>query len=376
MARRAASRTPLHQGRRTPASRRGAPPLPRTPAGPRHPRRRSPRSRIRGTFVRVPLRCRPRPAFGWHRSWGVPAPSTSRTRPSEAGCRDVSPLGTSSPLSSPAVPSTGRDPAAGHPGAESGRRHRRSGENLHSAGPRPRATTAAPADTFSMPGTESQKAFDLLEEKFPAANAESATARVVLRAPQGRKLADAKEKAEVENLVARLGKAPEVVAVSDPFEADTLSEDGTTGYAVVTCKAAATELDDKAHDALTAALLGFVPVKVMPRAGSRISAAAGPRSSPAAPWPSCSRVSWAWTSSPSPRRACSSVCRARALTRRTPPSARRTTCCPTSSERLQRTADRHGAGQGHGRRGGPGRQTARQDRERREGDSRGRQSRR
>jgi uncharacterized membrane protein YdfJ with MMPL/SSD domain len=117
-----------------------------------------------------------------------------------------------------------------------------------------------------MPGTESQKAFDLLEEKFPAANAESATARVVLRAPQGRKLADAKEKAEVENLVARLGKAPEVVAVSDPFEADTLSEDGTTGYAVVTCKAAATELDDKAHDALTAALLGFVPVKVMPRA--------------------------------------------------------------------------------------------------------------
>jgi putative drug exporter of the RND superfamily len=113
---------------------------------------------------------------------------------------------------------------------------------------------APPPDTFSMPGTESQEAFDLLEEKFPAANAEGATARVVLRAPQGRKLTGPKERAEVEDLVARLGKAPEVVSVSDPFEAKTLSGDGTTGYAVATYKVAATELDDKAHDALTAAL--------------------------------------------------------------------------------------------------------------------------
>jgi RND superfamily putative drug exporter len=113
-----------------------------------------------------------------------------------------------------------------------------------------------PADTFSMPGTESQKAFDLLKEKFPAANADGATARVVLRAPRGHRLAEPKVKAEVEDLVARLGKAPEVAAVSDPFKANAVSRDGTTGYAVATYKVAATKLDDKAHDALTAALDG------------------------------------------------------------------------------------------------------------------------
>ncbi|MGW2569660.1 MMPL family transporter [Streptomyces sp. NPDC001537] len=111
-----------------------------------------------------------------------------------------------------------------------------------------------PADTFSMPGTESQKAFDLLKEKFPAANASGATARVVLRAPQGHKLADPEEKAKVKDLVARLGKAPEVVAVSDPFKTNAVSKDGTTAYAVATYKVAATELDDKAHNALTEAL--------------------------------------------------------------------------------------------------------------------------
>ncbi|MGW2651480.1 MMPL family transporter [Streptomyces sp. NPDC001393] len=111
-----------------------------------------------------------------------------------------------------------------------------------------------PADTFSMPGTESQKAFDLLKEKFPAANANGATARVVLRAPQGHKLADPEEKAKVEDLLARLGKAPDVASVSDPFKANAVSKDGTTGYAVATYKVAATKLDDKAHNALTDAL--------------------------------------------------------------------------------------------------------------------------
>ncbi|MFE9399227.1 hypothetical protein [Streptomyces flavidovirens] len=39
-----------------------------------------------------------------------------------------------------------------------------------------------------MPGTESQKAFDLLEEKFPDASADGAGARVEVRAPEGEKI--------------------------------------------------------------------------------------------------------------------------------------------------------------------------------------------
>lgn len=40
---------------------------------------------------------------------------------------------------------------------------------------------------FSMPGIESQKAFDLMEQRFPGATADGATARVVFVAPKGRR---------------------------------------------------------------------------------------------------------------------------------------------------------------------------------------------
>ncbi|GGV65180.1 membrane protein [Streptomyces longisporoflavus] len=107
-----------------------------------------------------------------------------------------------------------------------------------------------PADTFSMPGTESQKAFDLLEEKFPAAGAEGASARVVVRAPDGEKITTPGHKAAVADLVADLGKDPKVTRVTDPFTSDAVSKDGTTAYAVATYELAATELTDKQHDAL------------------------------------------------------------------------------------------------------------------------------
>ncbi|MEV8530534.1 MMPL family transporter [Streptomyces sp. NPDC051211] len=113
---------------------------------------------------------------------------------------------------------------------------------------------APPADTFSMPGTESQKAFDLLQEKFPAAGADGASARVVVRAPKGEKISGPERKAAVSGLVSNLTKAPEVVAVTDPFTAGAISKDGTTAYTVVTYKIAATALTDKEHDGLTQAL--------------------------------------------------------------------------------------------------------------------------
>ncbi|MFD5480735.1 MMPL family transporter [Streptomyces hawaiiensis] len=109
---------------------------------------------------------------------------------------------------------------------------------------------APPADTFSMPGTESQKAFDLLKEKFPAASADGASARVVVRAPENSKISDAGPRKEVAALVADLSKAPEVVRVSDPFAGGAVSEDGTTAYTVVTYDVAAAEVSDRAHDAL------------------------------------------------------------------------------------------------------------------------------
>ncbi|WOX21301.1 MMPL family transporter [Streptomyces solicathayae] len=118
------------------------------------------------------------------------------------------------------------------------------------------ATTAAapPADTFSMPGTESQKAFDLLQEKFPDTRADGAAARVVIRAPGAEQITSPARKAQVERLVADLAEAPQVAGVVDPFKANAVSGDRTTTYAYVTYEVAATELTDAAHDGLTDAL--------------------------------------------------------------------------------------------------------------------------
>ncbi|MGW6708251.1 MMPL family transporter [Streptomyces sp. NPDC054956] len=114
-----------------------------------------------------------------------------------------------------------------------------------------------PADTFSMPGTESQEAFDLLAEKFPDASTDGASARVVVRAPAGQKITDPGRRAEVDRLVAELGaSSPQVVAAADPFKTPevSISKDGTTAYTVVTYKVPAMEVGEEAHDALDAAI--------------------------------------------------------------------------------------------------------------------------
>ncbi|WP_030670189.1 MMPL family transporter [Streptomyces sp. NRRL B-1347] len=108
----------------------------------------------------------------------------------------------------------------------------------------------APADVFSMPGTESQKAFDLLDEKFPETSADGATARVVLRAPDGQKITDAGNKAKVEKLIDRLGKGGQVSKVDDPFKTGAVSKDSTTVYATVSYKVPGPEVTDKVKDKL------------------------------------------------------------------------------------------------------------------------------
>ena len=63
------------------------------------------------------------------------------------------------------------------------------------------SASTATSSSFSIPGTEAQKAFDLLEERFPGGSADGATARVVLKAPAGEKMTSAANRAEVEKIV-------------------------------------------------------------------------------------------------------------------------------------------------------------------------------
>ncbi|MFD5118891.1 MMPL family transporter [Streptomyces sp. NPDC058385] len=112
------------------------------------------------------------------------------------------------------------------------------------------APTAA-SSSFSIPGTEAQKAFDLLDQRFPGSSADGATARVVFQAPDGEKITSAANKAEVTKTVADLKSgSKQVAAAADPFVSKTVSKDGTIAYSSVSYKVSSMELTDTDRDAL------------------------------------------------------------------------------------------------------------------------------
>jgi RND superfamily putative drug exporter len=112
---------------------------------------------------------------------------------------------------------------------------------------------AAGTTSFSIPGTEAQKAFDLLEQRFPGASADGATGRMVFKAPEGEKMTDAANKATVAKTVKELGDGSEVVSVTDPFTTNAVSKDGTVAYLSVKYDAPAVGLKDATRDALETA---------------------------------------------------------------------------------------------------------------------------
>ncbi|GEK00417.1 MMPL family transporter [Streptomyces sp. ATE26] len=117
------------------------------------------------------------------------------------------------------------------------------------------AASAPPAGStsFSIPGTEAQKAFDLLEQRYPGMSADGATARVVFKAPDGEKMTDKANKAAVNQAVKELNSGSEVASVADPYAGHAVSKDGTIAYASVKYKVSGMELEDSAKDALKAA---------------------------------------------------------------------------------------------------------------------------
>ncbi|WP_180268885.1 MMPL family transporter [Streptomyces sp. Ru87] len=107
---------------------------------------------------------------------------------------------------------------------------------------------------FSMPGIESQKAFDLMEQRFPGTAADGATARVVFVAPGGEQITDPGNKQTVEKTVAYLADGTQVAGASDPFRSKALSRDGRTAYATVSYEVGAKELTDAGKSRLERAV--------------------------------------------------------------------------------------------------------------------------
>ena len=115
-------------------------------------------------------------------------------------------------------------------------------------------------DDFRTPGTESQRAMDVLDKRFPAASGD--TANVVFAVESGT-LKESDRRRAIERTVQEIGAQPHVTAAPSPFATGSsqLSEDGRIAYVPV-------QYDD------TAAALGTAPGERLAQA-SEIGEGAG-----------------------------------------------------------------------------------------------------
>ncbi|MEA2141608.1 MAG: putative drug exporter of the superfamily [Solirubrobacteraceae bacterium] len=96
-------------------------------------------------------------------------------------------------------------------------------------------------NSFQLPGTESQRTYDLLTERFPEQSGD--TANVVFAIDEGRVL-DAGNRPQIERVRAEIEKSPEVLSVGDPFERGApVSDDGRITFAQIQFRQGAGEVD-------------------------------------------------------------------------------------------------------------------------------------
>ena len=105
-------------------------------------------------------------------------------------------------------------------------------------------------DDLVAPGSQSEQAMQLLEERFPDAAGGSAMA--VFAAPEGQRLEG--HRPAIEAAIARITAVEHVTTVVDPFTAGTVSPDGRIGVAQITFDRSSTELGPEPPAAVADAL--------------------------------------------------------------------------------------------------------------------------
>jgi putative drug exporter of the RND superfamily len=130
-------------------------------------------------------------------------------------------------------------------------------------------------DNLTLPGSDSQKATDLLSERFPSQA--NGTNPVVLEAPQGAKLTDSKFKQPIDDTIAAFKKDPDVRDATSPLSSqgeEFLAKDERIGYIALNLSASPSDLTtddaerivseaDPARDAgLDVSFAGYVGQKV------------------------------------------------------------------------------------------------------------------
>ncbi|XVU26372.1 MMPL family transporter [Actinoplanes sp. CA-054009] len=109
------------------------------------------------------------------------------------------------------------------------------------------ATLSGPTSgSFSIPGTESFRAMEVIGEKMGGGGADTASAQVVFTVDGATKLTDTDQQAALKRAVTALRGAPDVGSVSEP----TVSADKQTAYATVTYQVTAEEVTEHDREAL------------------------------------------------------------------------------------------------------------------------------
>jgi len=105
------------------------------------------------------------------------------------------------------------------------------------------------ASSFTLPGTNSQQAVDLLQSRFPAQAGDAD--QIVFRAKSG-KLTDAADRAAIGATLARVAKLDHVTSVVSPYAPGqhAISRDGTIGFATVNLDERANALPKAAVDSV------------------------------------------------------------------------------------------------------------------------------
>jgi putative drug exporter of the RND superfamily len=101
---------------------------------------------------------------------------------------------------------------------------------------------------FAIPGTESQSAIDLLAKRFPSRAGSSAQIVFVAKKPGG--LTSQAGSTAIAAVMAKMSKAPGVIAVGDPIKDQTVSQNGDVAYTEVRYAVSADKVTDEAVDAL------------------------------------------------------------------------------------------------------------------------------
>ncbi|WP_369368387.1 MMPL family transporter [Streptomyces sp. CG4] len=103
-------------------------------------------------------------------------------------------------------------------------------------------------DEFTVPGSPAQTAMDTLERELPSAA--GASAQIVFVAPHGHAVTEPRYARAISSTMAEAGKAPQVVAVTDPVRAKVISPDRTTALGQVRYQVGRAGLHDDSLPAL------------------------------------------------------------------------------------------------------------------------------